>query len=530
MSDRDRPLHGFSMAHATTHLNTNFSTTSTLKTKPDLSLTNSTQQQQQQQQSSPQSQSQQHSPQQQSRIAMSTSSDNSKTSASTAASSSAVLPKTPSTPLGRVVDAGQEHTGRWTREEHEAFLAGLQQYGKEWKKVAAKVKTRTVVQTRTHAQKYFQKIQKGLVVGDDGKNEIDMSLIESKKVGSAKKKSARQRQQQERQQQQQLERQQQETQKKLLQQQQQQEGQQQQQQQVVVQQHQRVFPGTNFSSTTQNQNRQATVSLNKQAAVQLMAMSKTLSQNEDTIMNANANVNKPPPPSSSNFFSATDQATLASFSRKPQAYQHPHLQNKQQHQQQAQAQVLALGQQQIRFNTNNFGNVSFSTNNIPQTMTIVPPKPEQTMKKNIFPEPSPAACGSRKTIELAAARMLAAVANNKAGGTTNSDDFSGKTTPPLPSSNSPTINSIKDNTNGSNTNDGHTNQSHQNGGGSDGGGGGTKRPAPSAPGRLQIVNPESLGVMNEPKRRNLGTEPTTPWDGQLEALGRYDFCCCCCCC
>jgi SHAQKYF class myb-like DNA-binding protein len=56
----------------------------------------------------------------------------------------------------------EEHTGRWTKEEHEAFLQGLQLYGKEWKKVAAKVRTRTVVQTRTHAQKYFQKLQKSI--------------------------------------------------------------------------------------------------------------------------------------------------------------------------------------------------------------------------------------------------------------------------------------------------------------------------------------------------------------------------------
>ena len=63
-------------------------------------------------------------------------------------------------PAGRVVESGQEHTGRWTRDEHEAFLSGLKLYGKEWKKVAARVKTRTVVQTRTHAQKYFQKMTK----------------------------------------------------------------------------------------------------------------------------------------------------------------------------------------------------------------------------------------------------------------------------------------------------------------------------------------------------------------------------------
>eukprot|EP00605_Chrysophyceae_sp_TOSAG23-4_P001803 GSChrysophyteH1.ASY1.ANO1.1993.1 assembled CDS len=55
---------------------------------------------------------------------------------------------------------GSEHTGRWTRKEHELFLDALKKYGKEWKKVASAVKTRTVVQTRTHAQKYFQKVHK----------------------------------------------------------------------------------------------------------------------------------------------------------------------------------------------------------------------------------------------------------------------------------------------------------------------------------------------------------------------------------
>jgi SHAQKYF class myb-like DNA-binding protein len=55
---------------------------------------------------------------------------------------------------------GAEHTGRWTKREHELFLEALKKHGKEWKKVAAMVKTRTVVQTRTHAQKYFQKVQK----------------------------------------------------------------------------------------------------------------------------------------------------------------------------------------------------------------------------------------------------------------------------------------------------------------------------------------------------------------------------------
>lgn len=39
-------------------------------------------------------------------------------------------------------------------------------YFQEWKKVASMVKTRTVVQTRTHAQKYFQKLAKTMGSGD----------------------------------------------------------------------------------------------------------------------------------------------------------------------------------------------------------------------------------------------------------------------------------------------------------------------------------------------------------------------------
>ncbi|GMH79579.1 hypothetical protein TL16_g08191 [Triparma laevis f. inornata] len=59
-----------------------------------------------------------------------------------------------------VIPTGQEATGRWTKAEHLLFLEGLKIHGKEWKRVASHVKTRTVVQTRTHAQKYFQKVMK----------------------------------------------------------------------------------------------------------------------------------------------------------------------------------------------------------------------------------------------------------------------------------------------------------------------------------------------------------------------------------
>jgi SHAQKYF class myb-like DNA-binding protein len=54
----------------------------------------------------------------------------------------------------------QYATGRWTREEHEQFLVGLKLHGRVWKNIAPLVKTRSTVQIRTHAQKYFLSLQK----------------------------------------------------------------------------------------------------------------------------------------------------------------------------------------------------------------------------------------------------------------------------------------------------------------------------------------------------------------------------------
>jgi len=55
-------------------------------------------------------------------------------------------------------NAGDETTGRWTPEEHRLFLEGIMLYGKDWKKMQPLIKTRTLVQIRTHAQKVFKKI------------------------------------------------------------------------------------------------------------------------------------------------------------------------------------------------------------------------------------------------------------------------------------------------------------------------------------------------------------------------------------
>lgn len=47
---------------------------------------------------------------------------------------------------------------RWTPDEHRLFLEGIMLYGKDWKKMQPLIKTRTLVQIRTHAQKVFKKI------------------------------------------------------------------------------------------------------------------------------------------------------------------------------------------------------------------------------------------------------------------------------------------------------------------------------------------------------------------------------------
>ena len=50
--------------------------------------------------------------------------------------------------------------GRWTAEEHREFLRGLQIHGREWKKVATLIPSRSSAQVRSHAQKYFVRLQR----------------------------------------------------------------------------------------------------------------------------------------------------------------------------------------------------------------------------------------------------------------------------------------------------------------------------------------------------------------------------------
>jgi SHAQKYF class myb-like DNA-binding protein len=79
--------------------------------------------------------------------------------------------------------------GRWMDDEHERFITGnilllniaIKLYGKKWRKVEEYVGTRTGIQIRSHAQKYFNKLNK---LQNEQKKERKLPNVSSDKIES----------------------------------------------------------------------------------------------------------------------------------------------------------------------------------------------------------------------------------------------------------------------------------------------------------------------------------------------------------
>ena len=57
-------------------------------------------------------------------------------------------------------NSGNKNEGRWSDSEHINFLKALKKWGRDWKHVAAFVRSRTSTQCRSHAQKFIAGLEK----------------------------------------------------------------------------------------------------------------------------------------------------------------------------------------------------------------------------------------------------------------------------------------------------------------------------------------------------------------------------------
>ena len=67
----------------------------------------------------------------------------------------------------------------WSASEHDLFVQAYQEHGKNWKKIAGLIGTRSVAQVRSHAQKYFMKLKR--------RSAREQAKLENRKLSSEAK-------------------------------------------------------------------------------------------------------------------------------------------------------------------------------------------------------------------------------------------------------------------------------------------------------------------------------------------------------
>lgn len=75
--------------------------------------------------------------------------------------------------------SGEYNSGRWTAAEHYRFLEALKLFGKEWQKVQRHVASRTSTQARSHAQKFFGKLEKRSIRFDVFIRDLDLAKLKA---------------------------------------------------------------------------------------------------------------------------------------------------------------------------------------------------------------------------------------------------------------------------------------------------------------------------------------------------------------
>ncbi|KAJ3706852.1 hypothetical protein LUZ61_010557 [Rhynchospora tenuis] len=61
---------------------------------------------------------------------------------------------------------------KWTEEEHKKFLEALQLHGRNWRRIEEHIGTKTTIQIRSHAQKFFSKVSRESTNKSDGTSNL----------------------------------------------------------------------------------------------------------------------------------------------------------------------------------------------------------------------------------------------------------------------------------------------------------------------------------------------------------------------